>query len=149
MVYMYICLYMYLYSNFKYLGEFEKLIKELSDMVLNLYFEEIKLNPVETVRKMSEFLKADLTPSVIMEIAGKCSFDSMKESESIGNKQHISEILAFLRVREREGGLIFFRKGETGDWKSHFTVAESENFDKLMMEHLKDNMFIKHYYDQV
>ena len=141
-------------SIFRYLEEFEKFIKEHSDMVLNLYFEEIKQSPVETIRRMSEFLKADLKPSVIKQIAEKCSFVGMKKSETSGNKQHISEFTAFFGEREMaklkgQGGMIFFRKGETGDWKSHFNVAESEKFDKLMMEHLKDNMFIKHYYDQV
>ena len=50
---------------------------------------------------------------------------------------------------KEQGGVIVFRKGETGDWKSHFTVEESEDFDKLMNEHLKDNMFKKYYFDQV
>ena len=52
---------------------------------------------------------------------------------------------------KEQDGVYVFRKGETGDWKSHFNVTESEKFDILMMEHLKDNMFIKHdeYYDQV
>ena len=52
---------------------------------------------------------------------------------------------------KEQGGVYVFQKRETGDWKSHFNVSESEKFDRLMMEHLKDNMFIKHYeyYDQV
>ena len=45
-----------LVSIFRYLEEFERFIKENSDMVLNLYFEEIIQSPVETVRRMSEFL---------------------------------------------------------------------------------------------
>lgn len=143
-----------LVSIFKYLKEFEKFVKEHSEMVLNLYFEEIKQNPVETVSKIAEFLNADLTPSIIMQIAEKCSFVSMKKTESSGNKQHIPDFVDHLGEREmaklkEQGGMVFFRKGETGDWKSHFTVAESENFDKLMIEHLKDNMFIKHYYYKV
>ena len=130
---------------FRYLEEFERFIKEHSDMVLNLYFEEIIQSPVETVRRMSEFLKADLKPSVIMQIAEKCSFVSMKETEVNGKKQHKPELFANFGEREKaklkeHGGVFFFRKGDTGDWKNHFTVAESENCDRLMMEHLKDNM---------
>ena len=143
-----------LVSIFRYLEEFEKFIKEHSDMVLDLYFEEIKQSPVETVQRMAEFLKADLKPSVIMQTAEKCSFVSMKETEASGEKQHIPELFANFGERRKaklkeQDGVFFFRKGETGDWKNHFTVAESENFDRLIMEHLKDNMFIKHYYDQV
>ena len=142
-----------LVSIFRYLEEFENFIKEHPDVVLSLYFEEIKHNPVEAVRRMAEFFKTDLTPTVIKQISEKCSFVGIKESESSGNKQHIPQMFAYTGKREMakikdQGGFVFFRKGEPGDWKSHFTVAESENFDKLMIEHLKENMFIKYYYAQ-
>ena len=141
-------------SIFRYLEEFEKFINEHPHMVLNLFFEEIKQNPVDVVRRVAEFLKADLAPGVIKQIAEKCSFVRMKETESSGNKQPIPELFAYIGEREKaklkeQGGVSVFRKGEPGDWKSHFTVAESEKFDKLLMDHLKNNMFIKHYYDKV
>ena len=143
-----------LVSMFRYLAEFEKFIKENPDLVLNLYFEEIKQDTIGTVRRIAEFLNAALTPDVINQIAVACLFDRMKESESSGKKQFIPEVLAYcgqgkMARFEKQGKYILFRKGETGDWKSHFTVEESENFDKLMKERLKDNMFIKHYYGEI
>ena len=35
--------------------------------------------------------------------------------------------------------------GEVGDWKNYFTVAESEHFDMLLQEKLKDNMLWSFY----
>ena len=35
--------------------------------------------------------------------------------------------------------------GEVGDWKNYFTVAESEHFDMLLQEQLKDNMLWSFY----
>ena len=140
-------------SIFRYLEEMESFMKEHPDIVLNLYFEEIKQDPVETVRKLAKFLEADLTQDVVRQIAEKCSFVSLKETESSGIKQYIPEVFSHVGEREiaklqEQGGIVLFRKGEIGDWKTHFTVTESEYFDKLIKERLKDNMFIKHYYGQ-
>ena len=138
-------------SIFRYLEEIEGFTKEHPDMILNLYFEEIKQDPVENVRKLAKFLDADLTQDVIRHIAEKCSFVNMKETESNGTKQYMPAMFANVGEREmaklqEQGGLVLFRKGEIGDWRSHFTVAESEHFDELIKERLKDNMFIKNYY---
>ena len=138
-----------LVSMFRYLEEFEKFIAEHPEMVLNLYFEEIKQDPVKAVKRIAKFLKADLSLDVIKQIAEKCTFDSMKEAETNGCKQNIPEVYACVEERvmsrmKEQGGVLFFRKGETGDWKSQFSDEENEHFDRLMKERLKDNMFIKH-----
>ena len=140
-----------LVSIFRYLDEFETFMKGHPDMVLNLYFEELKRNPIETVRRIAKFLDTQLIPDVMKQITEKCSFDNMKEFESSNSKEHVPEVFAYFRETEmtklkNQGGVVFFRKGEIGDWKTHFTVAESENFDRLLNERLKDNIFVKYYY---
>lgn len=54
-----------------------------------------------------------------MQVARKSSFDAMK-ANPLANCQQVPQ-----------KGLPHMRKGEVGDWRNYFTVAQSEAFDQL------------------
>lgn len=44
----------------------------------------------------------------------------------------------FINKVSEEKKLPIYRKGEVGDWKNYFTVAQNEIFDKIYEERMKD-----------
>lgn len=132
-------------SLFRYLKEMEAFSKENPGVVLNLYFEDMIQNPTAAVGKVAQFLNRSLSDDVIRSIANKCSFNNLKSAdEALKTETNVvsSELTEDeIQQRKSPGRLSVFRKGQVGDWKNHFSVAENEQFDKLLAEELKDNNF--------
>lgn len=84
--------------------------------VLVLYYEEMKQDPREAVRKIAGFLSKTLSEADIDAIVKSCSIEEAKKA-----KPHS----------------VFLRKGVSGDWKNHFTVLENECIQKQLQE-MKD-----------
>uniref|UniRef100_A0A4W5NCS2 Sulfotransferase n=1 Tax=Hucho hucho TaxID=62062 RepID=A0A4W5NCS2_9TELE len=97
---------------------------------LSLTYEDMIKDTRCAVVRISNFLGKNLDDKTIDTIADKSSFKNMKEDPQAKNDvQHP----AFFK---QSGSLI--RKGKVGDWKTTFTVAQSEMFDKIYMEKMKD-----------
>ncbi|XP_013882951.1 sulfotransferase 6B1 [Austrofundulus limnaeus] len=96
--------------------------KRMDDpQVLVITYEELKQDLTSGVRQISTFFGFSLTDAQIQQITGASSFNAMKESSanSHGNM-----------------GQVFFRKGEVGDWKNHFTPEQSQEMDEAFNKHL-------------
>ncbi|XP_067683505.1 sulfotransferase 1B1-like [Haliotis asinina] len=94
---------------------------------LQVQFEDLKEDAVREVRRLAEFIKRPLSDDVYEQIADACSFSKLKyASENIKDQT--------FHNRWREGSSGYFRKGETGDWKNWFTVAQSERFDAVYQQ---------------
>ena len=99
------------------------------DNILFISYEQMKANPENSVREIVEFIHGGpdaLDSTTIKAITEHTSFKAMKENPST-NFANINEIR-----------LPFMRKGEVGDWKNHFTVAQSEAFDELIKQKITD-----------
>ncbi|XP_073403256.1 sulfotransferase 2B1-like isoform X2 [Dendrobates tinctorius] len=81
------------------------------------------------VVRICKFLGQDLDDAQIDLVVEHSSFKAMKENAMSNWTQ--SEL-----VDHSKGS--FLRKGIAGDWKNHFTVAQSEYFDKIYKEKMKD-----------
>lgn len=81
------------------------------DNVLVLKYEDMKADPEQMVREVAEFCEAPLTGDQLDTIVRATSFDTMKQEAHNKNK---------------------LRKGQTGDWKTHFTVAQAAYFDNII-----------------
>ncbi|XP_046557519.1 sulfotransferase 1C2-like [Haliotis rubra] len=90
-------------------------------------FEDLKKDDVAQVRRLAEFLGRPLEDKVYVDIAKACRFDKLK---------HASEYIKDQTFHNKwnKGSTGYFRKGESGDWKNWFTVAQSEAFDRAYEE---------------
>ncbi|XP_028717826.1 probable alcohol sulfotransferase isoform X1 [Peromyscus leucopus] len=97
-----------------------------SDNFLLLSYEDMKKDTKSTIKKICDFLGKRLEPDELDMVLKYSSFQAMKENK-MSNFSLVPENVA-------SNGLVLLRKGTTGDWKNHFTVAEAEAFDKVFQE---------------
>ncbi|KAK3102239.1 hypothetical protein FSP39_009838 [Pinctada imbricata] len=129
--------YAYLFNNFggyhndwfKYTLGFDEELKSNKKMKYHMmYYEDIKKDPLKSIHELAKFLEVKCSDQLSMEIADKCSFTRLK---------HASENLKFDHINntkpnsEFENPGAMYRKGEIGDWKNWFTVAQSEEFNQM------------------
>lgn len=118
------------YPWFNYVKEWERFTKQNPKQILNLFFEDLKEDPVREIRKLNEFLETERDEELMQRIAIACDFHNLKKADSeVKIKDH---------MKEDEPGKpsAMYRKGEVGDWKNHFTVADNETMDKWLDENL-------------
>ncbi|XP_028715662.1 probable alcohol sulfotransferase isoform X1 [Peromyscus leucopus] len=93
---------------------------------LLLSYEDMKKNTRRTIEKICDFLGKKLEPDELDLVLKYSSFQAMKENK-MSNFSLVPEHIV-------TNGLVLMRKGTTGDWKNHFTVAQAEAFDKVFQE---------------
>nr|XP_048283740.1 sulfotransferase 2A1-like [Myodes glareolus] len=93
---------------------------------LLLSYEEMKKDTRKTIEKICDFLGKKLETEELDLVLKHSSFKVMNEN-NMSNFSLIPEDVV-------TNGLKLLRKGITGDWKNHFTVAQAEAFDKVFQE---------------
>uniref|UniRef100_H2YSR0 Sulfotransferase n=1 Tax=Ciona savignyi TaxID=51511 RepID=H2YSR0_CIOSA len=87
--------------------------------VLFVVYEDMKKDPAKQIKRIADFLEVEISKEDILKVAEATSFQTMKKDTN--------SILKDMN---------FFRKGQVGDWKNHFTVAQSERIDSMVKEKL-------------
>ncbi|XP_070577955.1 sulfotransferase 1E1-like [Ptychodera flava] len=100
-------------------------------------FEDMKKDLPGNIRIISEFLGVKLSDDVIQRIAEHCSFDKMKQNPVSLKSDYCVNVLKVDPSLESP----FVRKGQVGGWKSVFSEADNETFDKMYREWMKDSDF--------
>ncbi|XP_071065571.1 sulfotransferase 2A1-like [Dasypus novemcinctus] len=77
-----------------------------------------------TIELISQFLGYKLTPEELSSVLKNISFQVMKDNKMSNFCQLPDTLMDHSKAQ-------LIRKGITGDWKNHFTVALSETFDKV------------------
>ncbi|XP_076879611.1 sulfotransferase 6B1 isoform X2 [Brachyhypopomus gauderio] len=106
-------------SYFDHALAWEKHIDEPNVKVVT--YEELKENLPEGIRKVADFFSFPLTDEQVKAIAEETTFSAMVETskKSYGTYSQV-----------------FFRKGEVGDWRNHFSEAQSKQMDEEFQKKL-------------
>ncbi|XP_018432006.1 PREDICTED: sulfotransferase family cytosolic 2B member 1-like [Nanorana parkeri] len=104
-------------------------------------YEELLKDPRGGVVRLCKFLGKQLDDAQIDSVVKHSTFSTMKENKMSNWTEMPSEVLD-----QTKGS--FLRKGISGDWKNHFTVAQSEYFDKIYQEKMKD-LNMSFYWEQL
>ncbi|KAF5894611.1 sulfotransferase 6B1-like [Clarias magur] len=81
--------------------------------VMFVTYEELKEHLAEGIKKVADFFSFPLSAEQVNGIAGESTFSVMQSNPSYGKMADV-----------------IFRKGEVGDWKNHFSEAQSKQMDE-------------------
>ncbi|XP_012944632.1 sulfotransferase 1C4 [Aplysia californica] len=81
------------------------------------YLPRLVENPLEEVRKLAKFLGKNYDDDFLQKVINATTMENVQKKKDIKDKD--------------KSGPIMYRKGKVGDWKNHFTVAQSEWFDHI------------------
>ncbi|XP_053376632.1 sulfotransferase 1B1-like [Mercenaria mercenaria] len=115
----------YLQGNLEYM-KYSDYLLEWQRELLNgpgfplhiMFYEDLKMNGREELDKLLKFLDIQLDEQLKNDITDMCGFKKMTEDKA--------ETYEYSKP-----GFKFFRKGQVGDWRNWFTVAQNEMFDKI------------------
>ena len=96
--------------------------------ILFLTYEDMKMQPNESVERIARFIGIDPTPELVTQVVEKTSFQAMKTDPTANHKWLEEKLL----MPGSEGSYI--RKGVVGDWKNHFTAEQNEQFQQMYQE---------------
>lgn len=90
-----------------------KLVEESN--VMTVIYEELKEDLEGSIRRIAAFLGFHLTEEHVRSISGESDFGAMKQN-AVNTHGNFGNIL--------------FRRGEVGDWRNHFSEAQSQQMDQ-------------------
>ncbi|XP_007539128.1 alcohol sulfotransferase-like [Erinaceus europaeus] len=94
---------------------------------LMLHYEDMKRDTRSTIEKICQFLGKTLEPEEMNSVLKHSSIQAMRD-----NKMSNYTLMDGSNFNLKNGP--FLRKGVSGDWKNHLTVAQAEAFDRMFQE---------------
>ena len=103
---------------FDYLKDWHQGMKDNPSMkICILSYEDLHENPLQQVTKLSKFLDKDHDEAFL---------NAAIEASRIDNMAAVK-----VNARADAQGKVMYRKGVVGDWRAHFTAAQSAHFDHV------------------
>lgn len=91
-----------------------------------IFYEKMKNNTFEELKKLTKFFGKDLTDEQLKKIEHYISFDEMKKRDS-----HVcpaEDMATFVNLELAQQGAAFFRKGVHGAWRDALSEDQKERF---------------------
>ncbi|XP_075715894.1 sulfotransferase 6B1-like [Rhinoderma darwinii] len=106
---------------------------------LFLYYESMKKDLFQSVRKISNYLGININDSEIHDICKKTSFSEMKDNVEKENSEPENTVCSLTSNKR-----LIFRKGTVGDWKHYFTNKQNRLFDETCETKMDSSSLAKH-----
>jgi len=97
-----------------------------------VFFEDLKADPENELKKIDDFIGARLTSQQLKNVVQHTSFSSMKARDPVNMKNNP---VTNNEVAEKDGG--FIRKGEAGAWRGKMTEEQSNKIDGYVQKHFQ------------
>ncbi|XP_005110478.1 sulfotransferase 6B1 [Aplysia californica] len=119
---------------FDWLASWERAINEHKDLnICIMCYEDLQENPLAEFRRLAKFLGKDYEDDHLQQVIKATSIETMREQKGF--------------LYSDNSGAIMFRKGKVGDWKNHFTIAQSEWFDHVTRTRMGHSKLYNFRYD--
>ncbi|CAH1786232.1 unnamed protein product [Owenia fusiformis] len=115
---------------FKHVQEYKKLAENVD--MLFLTYEEMKKDTLGTIKKIAEYLGVRWSEEDYKQLIDETHINVIQSRNQTWD----------VYARGGQGADIMFRKGQVGEWKQHFTVAQNELFNKVYKERMKGMPFV-------
>ncbi|XP_055510255.1 sulfotransferase 2B1-like [Leucoraja erinacea] len=104
------------------------------DNFLFLTYEDMLKDMRGALVKLGAFVDRPLSEATMESIANQCKFTNMKQN-NMSNYSFVP-----MEVMDQKKGN-FLRKGIAGDWKNHFTAAQTEHFNSVFARRMEGLIF--------
>nr|KAG5703494.1 hypothetical protein BaRGS_020128 [Batillaria attramentaria] len=89
-------------------------------------YEDMKQDFLGQVQRLNTFLGTNRDRQLCQAIVDTCTLSNMPKT-----RPHSEQIRKTFLYKEQSKDGFFYRKGEVGDWKNWFTVAQNEEFNEV------------------
>ncbi|XP_048467029.1 sulfotransferase 2B1-like [Rhincodon typus] len=100
------------------------------DNILFVTYEELLQDMRSALLKLGEFLGKQLSDDAIEIIVTQTKFNNMRQNKMSNYSFVPKELMDQSKTN-------FLRKGISGDWKNHFTTAQTEHFNSVYTQEMK------------
>lgn len=99
------------------------------DNILVLKYEDLLKTPKDQIWKIAKFLKLNTTEEIVDKVDEFTKFKNMKANPATNWTTIPEDVDCSISP--------FMRKGQIGDWRNHFTVAQNDLFDQIIASKLR------------
>ncbi|XP_070495916.1 luciferin sulfotransferase-like [Chironomus tepperi] len=102
--------------------------------ILFLFFEDMKRNLDQEVKKAMKFLGKSYSQEEIDKLCKHLSFESIRDNKMINKSEEVKNVKESFGEKYDENEYSFIRKGQVGGYKDEMTAEENEMIDEYVKQ---------------
>jgi len=100
--------------------------------ILFLFFEDMKRNLEQEVKKTMEFLGKNYSQEQIDKLCLHLTFDSIKNNKTVNKNEELEKFVTSVGGKYDPNEYTFIRKGQVGGYKEELSIKENEMLDRYV-----------------